>query len=510
MRPEVAARGLSRRDVGLGIIIVALLVLPLSDLAVTTRDPWTHVWRFVAGFLAPDFSAIPAIGWSIAYTVAFALVGVAIGAACGVVLAPLHHIRAVRVSAACLRAIHELFWAILFLQIFGPSPLAGALAIALPYAGVFTKVYAEMLEEADRRPDEVLPPGTGAVSRFLYARLPMAAAPFRIYTLYRLECGLRSSAVLGFVGLPTLGFQLDAFFKGSQYEAVAAILLVYYILIASIRLWARPRLLPVYLAVALAVLLSIEGPPFQIANLLRFLGHDIIPAPLRGGDLGSAATWGAFGQWLNMLLMGQAAPGLWATIVVTQLALAVTAIVALAGFGFIVPRLVGRVATLGGHLGLVIGRSTPEYMLVYILLQMFGPSMLPAVVALGVHNGAIIGHLLGRQAEALTPTLRPDAPRGFNLYFYEYLPRLYGNFLAYVFYRWEIILRESAIVGVLGVKTLGYYVDSAITEIRLDRAVVLLVVFVLATFGVDAVSRWIRRRFRLSMNDVGMRERAGF
>ena len=94
--------------------------------------------------------------------------------------------------------------------------------------------------------------------------------------------------------------------------------------------------------------------------------------------------------------------------------------------------------------------------------------MLPAIIALSLHNGAIVGYLMGRHADALD--YRPDAPRGVNLYCYETVPRLYGQFLAYALYRWEIILRESAIFGILGVMTLGYYVDAAISEFRLDVA----------------------------------------
>ena len=76
-------------------------------------------------------------------------------------------------------------------------------------------------------------------------------------------------------------------------------------------------------------------------------------------------------------------------------------------------------------------------MVVYVLLQLLGPSMLPAIIALSVHNGAIVGYLMGRHADALE--YRPDAPRGVNLYCYETVPRLYGQFLAYALYRWEIM-----------------------------------------------------------------------
>ena len=56
-----------------------------------------------------------------------------------------------------------------------------------------------------------MPSGTGALSSFVFVRLPDVWAHFRVYALYRLECGLRSSAVLGFVGLPTLGFHLESY-----------------------------------------------------------------------------------------------------------------------------------------------------------------------------------------------------------------------------------------------------------------------------------------------------------
>ena len=145
-------------------------------------------------------------------------------------------------------------------------------------------------------------------------------------------------------------------------------------------------------------------------------------------------------------------------------------------------------------------RSTPEYMLAYVLLQTLGPSMLPAAVALALHNGGIIGYLLGRHADALA--YRADAPRGLNLYLFETVPRLYGQFLAYALYRWEIIVRESAIFGILGVLTLGYHIDAAIAELRLDTAVVLIVITGLLSLGIDALSRGLRRRLRIDDRPV--------
>jgi phosphonate transport system permease protein len=64
-------------------------------------------------------------------------------------------------------------------------------------------------------------------------------------------------------------------------------------------------------------------------------------------------------------------------------------------------------------------------------------------------------------------------------------------------YRWELILRESAIFGILGIKTLGYYVDAAISELRIDTAALLLVGVAVLSMSVDAFSRHLRRRLRI-------------
>lgn len=481
----------------LGFVGLALFCLFLSDIEVTTLDPWTEFKRMLIGFATPNFFAVDQLGDAILQTVAFAVLGVAFGAIFGFILAPFfQHFAPLRWACAFIRAIHEIFWALIFIQMFGPSPLTGVLAIAIPYAGICAKVYAEILEEADLRAERTLPAGTGRVATFFYAKLPDVWAYMKNYTFYRLECGLRSSAVLGFVGLPTLGFYLESFFSEGYYSEASALLILFFLIIATIRLWMHAKIAWLYVVFSAAVVIITDtSSRFEWKHVARFFGEDIWPAPIRSVETYNSTVWANLGDWTWTLLMSQALPGIVATVLLTQVALVGTGFLTLLFYPLVSERFFGRFGRSIGHVFLVIGRSTPEYILAYIFLQLWGPSMLPAIVALSLHNGAIIGHLIGRHSNELER--RTDAPHGLNLYFFEVTPRVYGQFLAFLFYRWEVIMRETAILGILGIHTLGFFIDSAIADIRIDRAMALIMVTALLNVFVDICSRSIRKRLRL-------------
>ncbi len=112
--------------------------------------------------------------------------------------------------------------------------------------------------------------------------------------------------------------------------------------------------------------------------------------------------------------------GVFNTILLTQISLVLTAILALIAFPFISKRFIkNRFTRVLSHIFLVVLRSTPEYILAYLFLQMFGPSMLPAALALMLHNGAIISFLIGQQVNEID--LRPNVTKKRNeLYLLKY------------------------------------------------------------------------------------------
>jgi phosphonate transport system permease protein len=123
--------------------------------------------------------------------------------------------------------------------------------------------------------------------------------------------------------------------------------------------------------------------------------------------------------------------------------------------------------------------------------------MLPAIFAIALHNGAILAYLTGQNADLVE--LRIDAPRKkLNRYFFEVLPRIYGQFLAFLFYRWEVMMRESAILGILGIYTLGFFIDSAISDDKLDKAVLLIFITAALNMLIDTTSQLVRKRLKVS------------
>ncbi len=470
------------------LILLAVLALPWADIEVYSVDPWQELGRIGRGLVLPYWDGWQILLQAVGQTIAFALLAVVLAAPLGLALAMLFHWRGVRIFCASIRSVHELFWGLIFMQIYGLSATTGLLAILVPFTGVFAKVFAEIFEQQDSAPELTLGSGVRGLKRYAYTLIPQSWAALTSYTRYRFECALRSSAILGFIGLPTLGFHLETAFKQGDYSEAGALLWAFILLIATIRFWMRPRLLPLYIVAAIWALPETVG--FSNGGYLwQFISHDIWPRAVLEGQ------WSEAAGWYSSMFTEQVWPGIVQTLLLTQLALVLTAIVVLATYPFASRALVGPVMRWPGRFLLLVLRSTPEMILAFVFLLLFGPSGLPAVLALALHNGGLIAFLVANasDAEAAGRLGRPDDPKGLKRYAYLETPRRFPAMLAFLFYRWEVILRESAIMGILGIATLGFYIDSAFEEIRYDRAFLLILATAALNILVDAVSRRLRR-----------------
>jgi phosphonate transport system permease protein len=146
---------------------------------------------------------------------------------------------AARVLIVLMRSVHELLWAVIFLAAFGLNTASAVVAIAIPYAGTLAKVFSEMIDEAPRDSAFALrTAGAGATQVFAFGLLPRALPDMCAYAFYRFECAVRSSAVLGFFGFPTLGYSISAAFENLHYSEVWTYLYALAILVVAIEIWS--------------------------------------------------------------------------------------------------------------------------------------------------------------------------------------------------------------------------------------------------------------------------------
>jgi phosphonate transport system permease protein len=137
-----------------------------------------------------------------------------------------------RMLLLVLRAVPELVWALVLVRALGLGPGAGVLAIAITYGGMLGKVYAEILESSDTRPARaLLEAGSGRIAALLYGLLPGAAQELASYTVYRWECAVRASVVMGFVGAGGLGQLMDQSMKMLNGGEASTILLTFLLLV---------------------------------------------------------------------------------------------------------------------------------------------------------------------------------------------------------------------------------------------------------------------------------------
>jgi phosphonate transport system permease protein len=208
---------------------LATFVPPATDadfLRLVARETWRTVAIATAGITLAFVIAVPATLLSVRTLSVSSLSG-RMGHAPAVARQLLRWVLIV------LRSIPELVWALVFVRVVGLGPTAGVLAIALTYGGMLGKVYADILESGDERATrQLLANGSSRLQAFMYALLPQNAAELTSYTVYRWECAIRSSVVLGFVGAGGLGQQLDNSAKMFAGGEVATMLLVFVMLVA--------------------------------------------------------------------------------------------------------------------------------------------------------------------------------------------------------------------------------------------------------------------------------------
>ena len=442
--------------------------------------------------------------------------------------------RLVRALLGFMRAVPDLVWALLFVAAVGLGPLAGTLALTISYGGVLGRVYADVFEHVDPQPLEALQ-GTGATRLQIFLRgiWPQALPHLMAYSLYSFECCLRAAAVLGFVGAGGIGYEISVSMKLIEYHQALTLLLSFILLLAAtdaisrlarkrwinnldsrIQTIARHRKAPGWMLLqgkfarlvvvalffwACFVLAGFTSEAFAQAGLAGrlavFVRHMLSP------DL----SW-TFVRSLGRALLQTIAISLMGTlmglVLAVILALPATSTLAFTptdapGRVHISERFVRWLLFWSARLVLNVLRSIPE--LVWVLVCILGVGIGPfaGTIALGLHTAGVLGKLYAETMEEVPrrplEALRSLGARPLQLLLWAIWPQARPLLSSYTVLRWEMNLRASTILGLVGGGGLGQAIYNNVQlgfYPRLTTLILLVYALVLST-------DWIGERLRL-------------
>ena len=141
-----------------------------------------------------------------------------------------------------VRGVDQLIWALAFVRAVGLGPLAGVLAIFISDIGVLSKVYAEAIENAEKRQAEgVTAAGGGRLLGIRFGLLPQVAPVMLAQALYFFESNTRSASILGVVGAGGIGLQIAERIRVRHWDEVAFIIILMILTVAAID-WISGRI----------------------------------------------------------------------------------------------------------------------------------------------------------------------------------------------------------------------------------------------------------------------------
>lgn len=432
---------------------------------------------------------------------------------------------ATRTALVIPRGIHEVVWGLALLSVLGIEPIVAVLAIGIPFGAVTVKVFSEILDETARRPySALLGAGVGRRSAVLYGLLAPALPELLSYGFYRFECAIRSAAILGLVGAGGLGFQLALSFQALQYEEIWTLLYALIALSAGADLWsfaARARCGAPAPAAG-----SGRGGDCLLAGSLAFAALLIpLSAWWIGLDLSvlwadrtwelvaqlSADAWPpAIGEGGVPRLLGLSALTLAMSVLAIGLAFFAGTLLAFpaanrfrssgSAEGDRRSRAVRLVLFAVARVVLIVLRAIPPPVWALLCLFVLYPGLLPGALALGVYTTGVLGRLMAEAAENLDErplsALRVQGASSFQVFCYGVVPSATPRFVAYGLYRWEVTIRETVVIGVVGAGGLGLLLDQQLATFDYDGVAATLLALIGLTLLVDFTSAAVRRSLR--------------
>lgn len=420
-----------------------------------------------------------------------------------------------------LRAIHELVWAWLFVASFGLNPFAAIFAVAIPYGGILGRIFADSLADVDQKPIEALrSAGASKWQQIFYGYLPMVRNNILSYTMYRFECALRSSAIMSFVGLGGLGYQIQLAINDFNYNEVWTYLYFLIILIVLVDIFSvhlRDRLNSS--TKSPFVTWSMVGTIFLI---IASWGYVYFVDKARLLDLFSEKNWqyakkffsNMFGfgvedpAYLNLETWKKALGLTYETLQMSIMAIGFASIVMLLTIMFATKSIANGRLTMSEkwynwifyyflRFCYIISRAIPELVWAMIIVFILKPGILPGAICLALHNFGILGKLCAEVIDDLEDrpikNLVSSGASVGQILIYGVIPSVMPRFLTYILYRWEVIMKTTIVVGFVGAGGLGKEFKLSMSFFHYTDLTVLLICYVGLVWMADYISERARK-----------------
>lgn len=238
--------------VGITVVAVALAVY-LAGLVVLDVTPGRIIGRLgqllaIVMLMVPPSPGSMAHFWiylgALGQTLAIAFLGTSLAAvfalplgflaARNVVSNAILHFLARR-SLDAVRSVDTLIWALIWINVVGLGPFAGALAIASTDLAALAKLMSEAIETADKRPVEgVVAAGGRRLAVMRFGILPQILPILAGQALYFFESNTRSATIIGIVGAGGIGLYLSEMIRVLEWREAAFLILLVLIAVAVI------------------------------------------------------------------------------------------------------------------------------------------------------------------------------------------------------------------------------------------------------------------------------------
>jgi len=144
-------------------------------------------------------------------------------------------------------------------------------------------------------------------------------------------------------------------------------------------------------------------------------------------------------------------------------------------------------------------RSVNSLIWALLLVKLIGPGLAAGVLAVGIRSIGFITKLLYESVEEIrrepVEAVKASGASGVLVFRHAVAPQVFPAFVSVTLYRWDINIRESAVVGLVGAGGIGLLLDGAVNAIAWRDATMIL----LAIFGLVWMAETISNRLRKAL-----------